>query len=370
MQATNHPTSDRATRTIHPTIAPQPVCAATSSDIAEASTPKSFARKSATTTQPPKIVLIIGSSGQLGHDLCRHLHGQATVIGACRQPEKGSLLPVPVRVDISRPASLRQAIRQVKPTLIVNAAGLTNVDLAEANPRLAQLVNATAPAIMADEAKRLGAGIIHFCSSMVFPGHGERPWREADNPDPCNQYGRTKLLGTEAILASSAPHMVFRTGWLYSSHGDNYVRRLIDLLTYRSSLPMASDHYGTPTSTDWLARTIAGLLATADAPWCDWMAEHGGLLHAAPLGYASRIETGDQILAICRQLGLPIVLKHLQPCPLRELDAQAPIPENCRLDVSRLAMRFSLDLPRWQQELNEQVVKMLGAQNLSLRGIA
>lgn len=329
-------------------------------------------------TRARELILVIGSSGQLGRDLCRELRCLGTVIGACRTPDKGSLLPVPVVIDISRPASLRQAIRQVRPTLIVNAAGLADVDQAEMQPRLAQLVNATAPALMADEAKRLGAGLIHFCSSMVFDGTGERPWRETDQPSPQNQYARTKLLGSQAIMQSEVGHLILRCGWMYSTHGDNYVRRLIDSFAYRSQITLANDHVGAPTSTNFIARLVADLLARAAAnaspdqagSIAQWLSEHGGLYHASTLGMASKLEVGDQILSTCRGHALPIVCQKLLGRPLSELPSQAKIPANCALDPTRLAMKFSLDLPRWQSDLNQQIDLMLGAYSKSLLSVA
>lgn len=324
-----------------------------------------------------ELILVVGSSGQLGRDLCRHLRSLGTVIGACRTPDKQSLLPVPICVDISRPASLRQAIRQVRPTLIVNAASLTDIEQSEREPRLAQLVNATGPAVMADEAQRIGAGLIHFCSSMVFSGAGDKPWRESDQPDPQNQYARTKLIGTEAVRNSQVPHLILRSGWLYSTHGENYVRRLIDSLSYRNSVTLADDHYGNPTSTNFLAGLTADLLARAagaanraEQSLGQWLIEHGGLYHAATLGMASRLEVGDQILTLCRQHGLPVVLQKLQGRRLSELPSVATTPANCALDPTRLAMQFQLDLPRWQIDLSQQIDLMLGAHSLALSSVA
>lgn len=332
---------------------------------------------SATARRVEHRILVVGSSGQLGRDLCRHLRRLGTVIGACRTPDKQSLLPVPMWVDVSRPASLRQAIRQVRPTLIVNAASLTDIDQAEQHPRLAQLVNATGPAVIADEAQRIGACLVHFCSSMVFSGAGDKPWRESDQPDPQNQYARTKWIGTQAVTHSQVPHLTLRSGWLYSTHGENYVRRLIDTLSYRSTVTLADDHLGSPTSTNFLAQLTANLLergcrAAEDSNQSlgEWLTEHGGLYHAATLGMASKLQVGDQIVALCRQHGLPIVLQKLQGRHLRELPASAHMPANCALDPSRLAMHFQVDLPRWQTDLGEQIDYMLGAHSLAPGNVA
>ncbi len=322
-------------------------------------------------------ILVIGSSGQLGRDLCRELRSCGTVIGACRTRDKESVLPVPVFIDVSRPASLRQAIRQVRPTLIVNAASLTDIAKAESEPRLAQLINATAPAIIVDEARNLGAAIVHFCSGMVFDGSGARPWRECDVPNPLNQFARSKLIGTQAVTNSGVPHLILRSSWLYSSHGENYVRQMIDSLSYRSTLTLADDHFGAPTSTRWLAEIVAQVLKTGRAAAAlgksnvqDWLTENGGLYHASTLGSASKLAVGDQILATCRQHALPIVLQKLNGRPLAELPSNAKIPENCALDPSRLAMKFHIEIPRWQTQLNEQISLMLGDHQLALSNVA
>ena len=328
------------------------------------------ARKTRVANYRDELILVIGSSGQLGRDLCRHLSKLGTVVGACREPERGSLLPVPVQVDVSRPASIRQAIRRVKPTLIVNASGLTDLEKAESEPRLAQLVNATAPALMADEAKHIGASIVHFCSDMVFDGSGERPWREADLASPINQYGRTKLLGTEAIRNSGVPHLIIRSGWLYSPHGSNYITRLVDLLTYRNSIKLAADQFGSPTSTDWLAQVTCQLLTKSKGNSADWLHANGGLFHVAPLGYASRLDVGDQVVATCRAHALPIVSSKLQSGTLESMSSRPALPANCRLDCTKLAVRFGLALPRWQQQLNEQLSSLLSSAALTDRHVA
>ncbi len=311
------------------------------------------------------LILVIGSNGQLGRDLCRHLRTLGTVVGACRKPDRASLLPVPLQIDVSRPASVRQVIRRVKPALIVNACGLTDLEKAELEPRTAQLVNATAPAIIADEAKKIGASLVHFCTDMVFDGNQERPWRESDVPHPINQYARTKLLGTNAIRDSGCPHLAIRTGWLYSSEGHNYLTQLVDLLTYRNAIHLASDHYGTPTSTDWLARVTAEILSRSAGKLADWLTENGGLVHVAPLGYASRLEVGDQVVATCRAHALPIVTNKLRGVPLASLSNVVRQPANCRLDCSRLALHFGVSLPRWQADLVSHVSDLLGSRQFA-----
>lgn len=315
-------------------------------------------------------ILIIGSTGQLGHDLCRRLRGIGRVIGACRKPRSGGQLPIATSIDVSRPASIREAIRRTRPQLIINATGLTDLAACEASPRRAQGINATGPAIMAEEAAKVGAGIMHFCSDKVFAGQGEKPFSESDTPQPINQYGLTKLRGTQAVLGGSASNMVIRTGWLYSTHGTNYVQNIVDLITYRASLKIATDYFGTPTSTDWLAQVVADLLTRADGDFSSWLQNFGGLYHAAMLGYASRIDVADHVVATCRQHALPVVLQKLNGVSIDEFSGTANCPKNCRLDASRLATHFQLTLPSWREELSRQLAIMLGVNEGRLLSIA
>ncbi|GAB5404891.1 MAG: hypothetical protein Aurels2KO_31220 [Aureliella sp.] len=315
-------------------------------------------------------ILVIGSTGQLGHDLVRRLRGTGRVIGACRKPRDDGHLPIATTVDISRPASIREAIRRTRPQLIVNAAALTDVAACEESPRRAQGINANAPAIMAEEARKIGAGLVHFCSDKVFGGDGDRPHKETDAATPVNQYGRTKLRGTQAVVGSGVEHLVLRTGWLYSTHGANYIQNIVDQITYRASLKIATDYFGTPTSTDWLAKTVAGLLNQANGDIRGWLQDHGGIYHAAALGYASRLDVADHVVATCRQHALPVVLHKLTGVSLDTLTNSVRCPKNCRLDVSQLATKFQIALPSWREQLAQQLAIILGVGEGRLLSIA
>lgn len=304
-------------------------------------------------------ILVLGSSGRLGRELTRQLRRLGTVIGASRNPESGRLLPIPMYVDVSRPASIREAIRTVRPTLIVNASGLNDIDRAEAEPRLAQLVNATAPAVIANEARKIGAALIHFCTDMLFEGQEERPYRESDRPKPCNQFARTKLLGSDAVRSSGVQHLILRAGWLYSAQGESYVRTIMELATYRNALTLPVNHYGSPTSASWLARTLTDVIGKADGDYGAWMQQFGGLYHVSMLGYANRVEVADQIVATARDLGLPVTLERIQGLPMCQLPMATTLPANCRLDPSLFSSRFEIELPRWQDELRSQLAVMV-----------
>lgn len=341
-----------------------------SEQFAQSTSSTSLSSKVRSSSKIRPTILVVGSTGQLGHDLYRQLRSVGTVIGACRRPRRDGAVPVSTQVDVARPASIREAIRRTQPQLIVNATGLTGLDTCQSEPRRAQAINARAPAIMAEEAKKIGAAMIHFCTDKVFDGHGERPFRETDSPKPLNQYGLTKLRGTQAVLGADIGHMVIRTGWLYSTHGSNYVQSLVDLITYRRSLRMANDYFGTPTSTHWIASTLRDLLRDASGDLSGWFQQWGGLYNAAMLGYASRLEVADHIVASCRQFSVPVVLEKLHSASVDELSPEVECSKNCRLDATRFASQFEIRLPTWREELNQQLAAMLGLNESRLLSIA
>lgn len=310
-------------------------------------------------------ILLLGSTGQFGVELSRSLLKLGKVIGASRDPDRSRLVPIPMQLDVSRPAGLREAIRSIRPSLIVNAAALSDIESCENQPRIAQLVNATAPSIIAEEAKAVGAGLVHFCSEQVFDGLLDRPYQEADATAPQNQYARTKLMGAEAIKGMGSSHMIIRCGWLYSARGENFLTKLIELCSYRTALTLPADQHGTPTSTAWLADTLADVLARADGDFESFIAQNGGLYHLAMLGYATRVEVADWVVAKCRQLGMPLTINKVHSTTLQKMGMSIKVPANCRLDSSRFALRFGIQLPRWQDELDKQVA-MLAEDRLAI----
>lgn len=314
-----------------------------------------YASRSISASETERPILLIGSTGQLGLEFSRTLTKLGKVIGASRDPDRSCLVPVPMQLDVSRPAGLREAIRSVRPSLIVNAAALSDIEVCENQPRMAQLVNATAPAIIAEEAQAVGAGLVHFCTEQVFDGHLDRPYKETDPSAPLNQYARTKLMGTEAILGQAGPHLVIRCGWLYSARGENFLTKLVELCSYRTALTLPSDQLGTPTSTAWLAETLTSILQNANGDYANYLSEFSGLYHLAMLGYANRVEVADWVIAKCRQLSMPLTVGQVYSTTLQKMGMPIQVPKNCQLDSSRFAMRFQTQLQRWQDELDSQV---------------
>jgi dTDP-4-dehydrorhamnose reductase len=264
---------------------------------------------------------------------------------------------------------LRQAIRDVCPTLIVNASGLTDIDLCEARPDEAQLVNATAPMLLAEEAARLNVPIVHYCSAYVYGGGGKDAWCETDPVRPACQYAHTKALGSEAILSSDVPHLVLRTNWLYSHNRPNIVQSMIDDAQKKEAIHAGGEQIGTPTPARWLASITAKLLSQAGDRLAAWMDFNGGLLHATPQGYASRVEIAEQLMVACREHGVAIVARSVRgPRPKVTGDAGL-LPANCRLDCSRLR-QLGIELPRWEVFLGQYIRSISDAQNLRARAAA
>ena len=299
-------------------------------------------------------ILVLGCQGQLGRDLCRELSALGTVVGACRRPAL-SRSELTVEVDLTRPASLRQAIRNVEPTLIVNACAMTDLEACEAHPRSAQLINATAPMLVADEARALEIPIIHFCTASVYGGSGQAAWREGDVIDPNCHYARTKAIGTEAVRNSNAPHLILRTDWLYSLHSPNFVQTMVDQALTRDSLAAAADQYGTPTASSWLAAVTARLLSLAEGSLADWLDVNGGLLHATPEGFTSRLDVAEHVLAVCRFGGLPVTARSVRSLVSLPAGRAQHAAYNSKLDCARLGTLLGGAIPRWQKQLTEHL---------------
>lgn len=277
-------------------------------------------------------ILLTGCRGQLGRELKRSLECLGRVIACDRQ-----------QLDLAEPDALRDAVRSIAPVAIVNAAAYTAVDKAEAEPAQADAVNAVAPGILAEEAQRLGALLIHYSSDYVFDGRKPDPYREDDAAAPLSAYGRSKLAGERAIAAVGGRYLIFRTSWVYGLHGNNFMNTMLRLgrerAELRAPLRVVGDQVGAPTWTRHLADVTALVLARRDRPT--------GLYHLAAAGVTSWHGYAEAIFAEARSAGL------LQDAPLvHRIDSAdyplpAPRPANSRLDCTRFRRDFGLDLPDW-----------------------
>jgi dTDP-4-dehydrorhamnose reductase len=288
----------------------------------------------------PKI-LVTGRNGQIGHELLRALKPLGEVIGVDREA-----------MDLADADSIRGAIREANPAIIVNAAAYTAVDKAETEAGLAMRINGIAPGIMAEEAARAGALLVHFSTDYVFDGAKKTPYREADVAKPLNSYGRSKLAGEAAVRASGARHLIFRASWIYSARGSNFVRTMLRLAREQNELRIVNDQVGAPT---W-ARSVADMTARALKAYCDnpgRREEFGGLYHLAARGAVSWYEFAEAIFARAQTMDARVKAPRLIPIPSSEYPLAARRPANSRLSTARLRTAFGIVPPRWDVALRQ-----------------
>lgn len=283
-------------------------------------------------------ILLLGKNGQVGWALQRSLAplGELVALDAQSQIHCG---------DLSNLAGLAQTVRDVAPDVIVNAAAYTAVDKAESEPVLAHAINALAPGVLAQEAKRCGAWLVHFSTDYVFDGSGKQAWLEDDATAPLSVYGASKLAGEQAIMAVACQHLIFRTSWVYGARGNNFAKTMLKLAQERDSLKVVNDQIGAPTGADLLADVTAHAISTAlQQP------NVSGLYHLVASGETSWHEYATLVIEYARQAGLPIKVAQtaIHAVPSSEFATVAKRPLNSRLNTSKLQQTFNLHLPDWQ----------------------
>lgn len=293
-------------------------------------------------------ILILGSTGQLGVELTKELSGHADLLALSRSG-----------VDLTDDKALRATIRSSAPVVIVNAAAYTAVDRAEMEPDLARAVNGQAPKAMAEEALALNAWLLHFSTDYVFDGSGDAPWRETDAPKPLNVYGKTKLEGERAIAATGCRHLIFRTSWVYSSHGNNFLRTMLRLAGQRSEISIVNDQIGAPTSAIELARTVRQVLARLEDPASPPPAP--GIYHMTCRGSTSWFGFAHEIFVMApSQYPVP----ELVPISSDRYMTSATRPHNSVLSCEKLERGMGIRLAGWQDALREVMDEIAAASAL------
>ncbi|MBI5721877.1 MAG: dTDP-4-dehydrorhamnose reductase [Burkholderiales bacterium] len=283
-------------------------------------------------------VLLLGKNGQVGWELQRALAPLGEVI-ACDFDSPGD-----ERADFTQPETLRALVWRAQPAVIVNAAAHTAVDKAEAEPDLAHLINATAPAVLADEAEACGALLVHYSTDYVFDGSGVEAREEVDATGPLNVYGRSKLEGERLIRMSGCQHLILRTSWVYAARGGNFARTMLRLAAERDQLKVVDDQIGAPTGADLLADVTAHMLMRVrTAP------ELAGTYHCVAAGEASWFDYARHVIEWARAAGVPLKLPAdgLQPVSSSEFPTPAARPLNSRLSTRKLRDTFGLVPPLW-----------------------
>lgn len=284
-------------------------------------------------------VLLLGNTGQLGWEAQRSLAclGEVTALD---YPD----------VDFTRPESLRALVEQVKPQIIYNAAAYTAVDRAETELETARLINAITPGVLAEEARKHAAVLVHVSTDYVFDGAKGSPYREDDPPHPLNAYGQTKLEGEQAVMQAGDAVVVLRTAWVYSTRRDSFVTKVLQWSRKQPVLKIVDDQVSNPTWARVLAEASALLLARGGDELFNWLRARRGIYHLAGAGAASRYEWAEAILANDPQPGAQVV-KELLRARTSEFPTPAERPLVSVLNCERFSSTFGLHLPPWQEAL-------------------
>jgi dTDP-4-dehydrorhamnose reductase len=286
-------------------------------------------------------ILVTGGSGQIGYELIRALAPLGPVVA-----------PSSTELDLRDPEQIRRAIRAISPAIVVNAAAYTAVDRAEGEPDVCYAVNATAPGVLADEARRLDIAVVHYSTDYVFAGSADRPYSEADSPAPLNVYGASKLAGERAVAEACGVHLIFRTSWVYGARGTNFFRTIRRLARERTELRVVDDQRGAPTWSRAIAEATALVLArfTDRGRPTDALRARAGTYHLTAAGATTWREFASRIVEHARARE-HIMVERVVPVTTEEFGAPAARPRSSVLDTSRAAAMLGVTLPDWQSQL-------------------
>jgi dTDP-4-dehydrorhamnose reductase len=299
-------------------------------------------------------ILLTGKNGQVGSELLRLLPG----IGEVVAPDRHEL-------DLLDADNLRRAVRDIRPQLIINAAAYTAVDAAETDEANAYAINANAPAVLAEEAKKIGAAIVHYSTDYVFDGSKRAPYDETDPANPINVYGKTKFAGEQAIRNCDVPHLILRTARVYATRGRNFLLTILRLATEREELRIVRDQLGSPTWSREIATSTAKILAqvigrssTASA-----FSQVSGTYHMTAGGETTWYDFANTILdeaaRVSREVswlaaatgGRPLVTRRIIPITAEEYPTSASRPTYSVLSNSLLTRSFGVRMSDWRTQL-------------------
>jgi len=294
-------------------------------------------------------ILLLGKNGQVGWELQRSLAplGQVLALDSKSQDYCG---------DLNDLQGLAATVQRFAPDVIVNAAAYTAVYKAESEPAQALRVNAEAPAVLAAEALKLNALLVHYSTDYVFAGTGETPWLESDPVGPLSVYGTTKLQGEQAIQASGCAHLIFRTSWVYAARGNNFAKTMLRLAIERDSLNVIDDQFGAPTGADLLADVTAHAIRTMGSN-----PQLSGVYHLAAAGETTWHRYARFVLEQAQAAGVQLKVEPANVGAITTAAYPTPAkrPGNSRLDTQKLQNAFSLRLPEWQDGVARMLKEIL-----------
>jgi len=307
------------------------------------------------------LILLTGKNGQVGAELLRSLPQLGEVVAPGRD-----------QLNLSNPSDIRRTIREVRPQLIVNAAAYTAVDQAETDETTAQAVNAQAPKLMAEEAKQIGAALVHYSTDYVFDGLKRTPYEEADLPNPINSYGRTKLAGEEAIRKEGIPHLLFRTAWVYATRGRNFLLAILRRAADQEELKVVCDQTGAPTWATDIAAATTKILTSVYGQRVDAPAVHAisGTYHMTAAGETTWFDFAKAILEEAAKSspdvswlaaatgGRPLIARRVIPITTPEYGSSTRRPAYSILSNSRLTHTFGVVLSDWRTQLQNSFASL------------
>jgi dTDP-4-dehydrorhamnose reductase len=298
-------------------------------------------------------ILLTGATGQVGGELLNTLKPLGELIAPSR-----------AEMDLANAASVREMIRAVRPRWIVNPGAYTAVDKAESEPELAYAINAEAVKVMGEEARAIGAGVIHFSTDYVFDGSANAPYRETDATGPVSVlsvYGASKLAGEKALAESGVGHMIFRTSWVYGARGKNFLLTILKLARERETLRVVADQYGAPTWSRDLARMTAEVIGQCEGRGRDLatvLEDVSGVYHAAGAGQTTWHGFAAEAVRLQRELDPGVPFAAIEAITTAEYPTPAKRPANSRMNCERLKERLGWEMMDWRDSLREVLAEL------------
>jgi dTDP-4-dehydrorhamnose reductase len=296
-------------------------------------------------------ILLLGKNGQVGWELQRSLAPLGEVLALDRHSTHYC-------GDLSKPEELAQTVLVYKPDFIVNAAAHTAVDKAESEPDLARCLNTDAPAALATAAAQVGASLVHYSTDYVFDGSGTHARQEAEGTDPLSVYGKTKLDGEKAIVASGCKYLIFRTSWVYAARGGNFAKTMLRLAQERERLLVINDQHGAPTGADLIADVTAHAMRRIQNTQ---NTSFRGLYHLVASGETTWHGYARYVVEHAKAMKPDLAWKvaDIEPVPTTAFPTAAIRPRNSRLCTDEIQQKFGLMMPPWQQGVDRLLQEIL-----------
>lgn len=287
-------------------------------------------------------ILLLGKDGQIGTALQPRIATLGDVLSHNR-----------TTCELGNFSQVRDVIAQIRPNIIINSAAYTAVEKAEIDPEICHRINAQAPRVIAEEAKRIGAWLIHYSTDYVFDGLKESPYLEDDTASPLNVYGRSKLLGDEAIAACMHDYTILRIGWIYSLTANNFAKTILNLANERDELEVVADQVGTPTSADFVSEVTCEIIKRFLSSTLLNRRKAQGLFHVAPSGSASRHEFAVELVREARRQKLLIQLAEESIIPVKTKKPTTSRPAYSVLNTDNVRRLLGRELPEWRAPIRK-----------------